>query len=736
MKKKYLLNKYPLMADARMIKEAGQDIPKQEKMYRTVKETYKNDIHINCQIKEGILMVGFYYTRDLRLGAPHPAFLLLIDQENITYSTWDIPAECWRSASVRNLPWQGGFYGKKFAVDDQSNQMLKDYLNVSKDGLDGILLYQESVMEKRLEKRHKKETDAWDKELAEIRPLPKDWTAWADRHGMHQHYLFYEYSRKKQQEGYCTWCRKMVPIKGKPKHNRIGRCCQCGHEIQYKARGKAGRFHTKVETAYILQPCGERIVLRQFKLQHWYYPREYENPECRYFEERRVLYDQSWNAEEYYFGDYKRREYRWIKGFRTYSWFCNSEDLFRDYRGEVYKRNLPALEKHPIGRTGLVSMCRYSDKVQPDVYLRRWKDHPYLEQVTKAGLYGLANSILERNTFKFTPSKELAKSLEIDRGRMRRLRENKGNHLYLAWLKYEDTIGSGIPDIMISWFQKQDISVDDLKFILDRMTPKRIYHYLSKQSLIAGRPPKELISTWQDYLTMAESLSLDTMEEIFFKPKDLKTSHNNMIAKLGGVDTAKWIQSIMRKYPDVDRICQSIKERYRFEDKRYRIVVPDGVRDIVVEGERLDLCTSWSEHYFSRIERQESYIVFLRKKEKPEEPFYLIEVEPGGSVRQERTTGDEQTPELADAEPFLKKWQQHILKNLTEEEKHLAQISVRLRNEEFKELRKKQSKIWNGSLRGQLLADVLEADLMEAVLCAEETENCSEDTLSVNRKAA
>ena len=49
MKKKYLLNKYPMMADARMIKEAGQDIPKQEKMYRTVKETYKNDIHINCR---------------------------------------------------------------------------------------------------------------------------------------------------------------------------------------------------------------------------------------------------------------------------------------------------------------------------------------------------------------------------------------------------------------------------------------------------------------------------------------------------------------------------------------------------------------------------------------------------------------------------------------------------------------------------------------------------------------
>ena len=68
--------------------------------------------------------------------------------------------------------------------------------------------------------------------------------------------------------------------------------------------------------------------------------------------------------------------------------------------------------------------------------------------------------------------------------------------------------------------------------------------------------------------------------------------------------------------------------------------------------------------------------------------------------------------------------------------KELAQISVRLRNEEFKELRRKQSKIWHGSLRGQLLADVLEADLMEAVLCAEETEDGLEDTLSVDKKVA
>ena len=41
--------------------------------------------------------------------------------------------------------------------------------------------------------------------------------------------------------------------------------------------------------------------------------------------------------------------------------------------------------------------------------------------------------------------------------------------------------------------------------------------------------------------------------------------------------------------------------------------------------------------------------------------------------------------------------------------------SAKLREEEFKELRKNQTKVWHGMLAGELLVDVLEADLMLAV---------------------
>ena len=45
-----------------------------------------------------------------------------------------------------------------------------------------------------------------------------------------------------------------------------------------------------------------------------------------------------------------------------------------------------------------------------------------------------------------------------------------------------------------------------------------------------------------------------------------------------------------------------------------------------------------------------------------------------------------------------------------------AKITV----EEFKELRKKNAKVWHGHLAGMPLADVLEADLMEVSLCMED----------------
>ena len=64
---------------------------------------------------------------------------------------------------------------------------------------------------------------------------------------------------------------------------------------------------------------------------------------------------------------------------------------------------------------------------------------------------------------------------------------------------------------------------------------------------------------------------------------------------------------------------------------------------------------------------------------------------------------------------YLKKRQQFIKKPLTEEEKELGEKSNKMRIENYKNLRENGNKVWHGKLAGQLLADVLEADFMEAM---------------------
>ena len=130
----------------------------------------------------------------------------------------------------------------------------------------------------------------------------------------------------------------------------------------------------------------------------------------------------------------------------------------------------------------------------------------------------------------------------------------------------------------------------------------------------------------------------------------------------------------------------------------------------MAEGEKLHHCVGSSDRYWERIERNESYVLFLRRVSRPDDSYYTLEIEPDGTVRQKRTMYDRQKEDIKDAEKFLREWQKAISKRITAKERGLAEKSRILRNEEFTQLRENQIII---HLRGQILADVLMKDLME-----------------------
>lgn len=731
MKKEYLRRLYQTVATDEMMEMAEADFPKKEKgWYSSDVEVYKTNIYLRCQVIEGILKVSIFQRHDMRLGSTKPAYELYIDKGSEKFFTWDTVEGKWKTAMLEHIDWD--YYGnmEKSYIAPEDNRVMKQYLEISEDGYAGIINYQRKVRERQLEERHKRETAPWDLAMSHVSSLPADWKRWVGKQAIHSHYIFYDYSRKKHQAGYCSWCEKEVPIK-EPRHNKMGKCPRCHHVIQYKAKGRTGRFETPVETAYLLQSCGDNLVIRQFKVSRYYIKGEYENPQQSSFEERRVIYNGTMESEQFYYGLYKNSYLRWIKGeqvsYNPYGMYYYNK---RDYNGTVYRRNLPNLARTKLSRTGLTEMLGKQDRFDPEVYLETLKKKPYMEQLAKAGLVTVVKDILGGKwDLEVDDSRNFAKALGIDKSRMRRLRENNGGFQYLAWLKYEKQNKTNYPDHILKQLEQWQIEPFDLKFILKKMSLVRIYNYMKKQYDLSGRPVKELISTWQDYLFMASRLMMDTESEYIYKPKDLVGKHNEAVSLCGGKEIVKMAEEILKDYPDIDSICQSVKKKYEYGDKNYTIIVPETVEEILGEGATLGHCLDTTDIYFDRIQRRESYIVFLRRTENPACPYYTLEIEPDGTVRQKRTEGDKQNADINKAKRFIMKWQQAIRKRLTEEDYSLAKESARLREEEFKELRETKAKIWHGHLAGKLLVDVLEADLMEAVSSMSETWGDGKDNL-------
>lgn len=116
--------------------------------------------------------------------------------------------------------------------------------------------------------------------------------------------------------------------------------------------------------------------------------------------------------------------------------------------------------------------------------------------------------------------------------------------------------------------------------------------------------------------------------------------------------------------------------------------------------------------YLKRIYEHESYILFLRKTDDVETPWYTLEVEPGGIIRQKRTKFDNVNKDFEDALPFLKKWQNHI-NDITKDN-----LSSEIENSKVKRLEnlmtlrsQRKTVIINGKVH--LLADILEQDLLQ-----------------------
>lgn len=410
---------------------------------------------------------------------------------------------------------------------------------------------------------------------------------------------------------------------------------------------------------------------------------------------------------EWYYGQYGRADefaQEWWdsnpRSKHTYREYCYPEGV-REILAETVWKNL-----------GIPEMAAKGWRVW---YNKLMIDHNYChyyEYLAKGGYRKLADDAsgwpLGYLNYK---GDTLERVLGIDMQRANRLRQADGGLVYLRWMQWEKQKNRHISENTVRWMEKNHLGEYDIKFALENMSPEQVMNYLQRQKEQSGKTISWLLDEWEDTLRMARQLKIDVKDEIVYRPRDLIATHDRFVQRINEKAAIELEKSYEKKFPGLGAVCKELK-KYEWSDGEYAIVAPARIADVLSEGRCLNHCVT-NERYFERMAKEESYILFLRRADKPDIPWYTLEVEPGGVIRQKRTKFNRQEKDLELAKAFLKRWQQEIVRRVSARERDLQKKSAAARNAEIAQLRRDGIVVHGGEMSGTLLADVLIGDLME-----------------------
>ena len=203
---------------------------------------------------------------------------------------------------------------------------------------------------------------------------------------------------------------------------------------------------------------------------------------------------------------------------------------------------------------------------------------------------------------------------------------------------------------------------------------------------------------------MCEKLHKNMQDAMVYRPRELKRRHDEAVAELEQRKDELEAEKYSEKFSEAEAVLRSVREKFEYTGSGYQIIVPQRIVDIVADGRALHHCAGATDRYFDRIKQEETYICFLRKEEEPDQPYYTIEVEPGGTIRQHRGMYDEE-PEIEKIRPFLKEWQQVIRRRMKARDHELEKVARKKREENLEDLRRKN----NTRVLDGLMEDFMEA---------------------------
>lgn len=285
----------------------------------------------------------------------------------------------------------------------------------------------------------------------------------------------------------------------------------------------------------------------------------------------------------------------------------------------------------------------------PMLYLRLYVRHPNVEYLLKSGYRHLIEEnqhsyydnqlYIEVNPHVNLKSNNLLKMLGLNRTEFKLLKGHEKR--YDNYLFYRSEFPQYKPQELMELVKAYGYAhgTADEHARKSGLTALRLARYLNEKHLTPG--------LYGDYLDQCLALRYDMKDTAVSLPHDFHAMHtrlSQLIKIKVSEDTRRAFAENMQK-----------RERLVYAEQELFVRQPTSIEEIAHEGKVLAHCVGG---YAERHAKGVTTILFIRKAAEPDKPFFTVEVDNSGKIRQ--CYGERNKPALGEVKKFRERYQHYL----------------------------------------------------------------------------
>lgn len=628
--------------------------------------------HVDDSTGEGILIIDLF---DHQNGELQRRFFFSektwfsIDEEKAESSRQLMGDWFWYFYDYRPITKNDALTVKEFFIENE--YIIKAGCRYEGDSIKYAQRFCEEITEARKERGRENIKKRTERELAELKKPPKGFYTWLDKTANAEwKYMFVEPATRKSAKtktGYCGYCGEKVEVE-KVKLGEKVKCPNCKSVCSTKSA--AFYINTKTvicnkKTVSYLEPLADnRFCIREFSLlEDCFIDKKtdgliYTKRDQKLYELARWFVKFDGKGGLIFEKGYKPSHDRRIGDWEKTEWCTESKSM-------IYPRGLNKLFRAAPGfnlwHIDFEKVAKKIHMIFPDRLFTAPNEYNCFYNLFTNGFYNLTRETIN-HYYREVPGIErkygaLKKALGLNKDEIKALAAEDVDYFDLKTFQiYKKKSKKVVIEDYFDYLSiARTINAHCLFFdgLIERSTLYKFNQYVRNQ--IAAKQiahVSEFANDYTDYLRMADDLKYDLKNKNVLFPKNFQKAHDDLSKIISDREKAKLEAERKKRSIKIKRRYKQYQQLFAYENKEFILSVPSCREDIVNEGTKLHHCVA---SYADRVAEGQTIILFVRKKEEPDKPFYTLNIDPK-DYHQIQCRGLQNCDTTKEVDRFLAEW--------------------------------------------------------------------------------